>query len=264
MAWPFVVSGVAAGLGAAATAVTLLTPVDGGSQVWIDEPPASSVLAPGTVTVTAHATDESRIDGLELKVDGKTVDDDRSLSRDGLLVFAVFEWNATAGAHELVVTQLGGAGTTSDPRTVTISGAEPSPTPTVPEETPTATPSTTPSATTTTEPEPSQPAPEPEAAPIIDSTAFAGTPTVYQFTGCPYTVQVQARIQNATSARAEISGAGSVSMSASTSTWTATIPSGYSAGQVGDHTVTVIASGAGGSATQVVGTLTIKPACPKD
>jgi hypothetical protein len=261
-----VVSGVAAGLGAAATAATLLTPVDGGSQVWIDEPTANSILAPGTVTVTAHATDPGRLDGLELRVDGKSVDQDRSLDRSDLLVFAVFTWKATAGAHELVVTQLGGARTISDSRLVTVGGPAPSPSPTPsksPKASPTPSSSPTPSATPVPTPEHST-RPPPEPAPVIDSTTFVGTPTVYAFTSCPYTVQVQARIRGATSARAVISGVGSVPMSGSSSTWTATISSGFPSGQDGGHTVSVTASGPGGSATQAVGTLTIKPACPKD
>ncbi|KQV73948.1 hypothetical protein ASC61_02410 [Aeromicrobium sp. Root344] len=271
MVWPIVVSGVAAGVGVAATAVTLLTPVDSGAQVWIDEPLTSAVLAPGTITVTAHATDPERLDGLQLKVDGKQVDQDRSLARDGLLVFAAFTWRATSGAHELVVTQLGGAGDVSEARSVTVSGptTAPAPAPTGTTPTPSASPSPTPSTPTSavpTEPSqaPSTQPPDEPADPVIDAAAFVGTPTVYQVTGCPYSVQVQARIRDATSARAEISGAGAVPMSRSSSTWTATIPSGFPAGQVGDHTVTVRASGPGGTADLAVGTLTIKNACPKD
>src|SRR5690242_11121565 len=207
MVWPIVVSGVAAGLGAAATAVTLLAPVDAGAQVWIDEPLTSAVLAPGTITVTAHATDPERLDGLQLKVDGKQVDQDRTLARDGLLVFAAFTWRATSGAHELVVTQLGGAGEASEARSVTISGPATNATPTPTATTPTPSASPTPSTPTSTIPtEPTQapstqPPDEPAAAPVIDATAFVGTPTVYQVTGCPYSVQVQARIRDATSAR---------------------------------------------------------------
>jgi hypothetical protein len=77
-------------------------------------------------------------------------------------------------------------------------------------------------------------------------------------------VRIEAHIQNATQASVAVSGVGSFPMSASGSTWDKTLASGFDAGQVGSHTVSVTATGPGGTTSKTVGTLTILPACPKD
>lgn len=292
MAWPLVASGAAATLGAAATGIVLLMPIDGGTQAWIDSPTAGAALQAGEIVVTAHATDPDQIDALSLSVDGTLVDDDTSLDRSGLLAFGAFDWAATPGTHVLRVVQVGGSGTTSDEVVVTVldpDAASPTSKPTPrPSATPTATVSATPSAsasasasasmsaspTRTPTPEPTKPPrtptaePPPAPKPVIDSAAFTGPwasdPKLYAFAGCPYTVRVEARIRNASQARVTLSGVGSYAMSASGSTWSATLVSGFDAGQVGTHTVGVTATGSGGTTSTTVGTLTIAPACPKD
>lgn len=296
MAWPLAASGAAATLGAAATGVVLLMPIDGGTQAWIDSPTAGATLMAGSIVVTAHATDPDEIDALTLTVDGERVDDDKAPDRTGLLAFGVFDWTATPGTHTLRVAQVGGSETVSDELVVTVLDPSVPAAPPVVEPTPSATVSATPSASTspsaspTTSPtptgstseipkptkpvQPTKPAPSttaappPAPAPVIDSAAFTGPwasdPKLYTFASCPYTVRVEAPIRNATQARVAVSGVGSFPMSSSGSTWAATLVSGFDAGQVGTHTVSVTASGPGGTTSKTVGTLTIAPSCPKD
>jgi hypothetical protein len=298
MAWPLVASGAAAALGAAATGVVLLMPIDGGTQAWIDSPTAGAELRAGSIVVTAHATDPDQIEALTLTVDGQRVDEDKALDRSGLLAFGVFGWTAAPGTHVLRVAQVGGAETRSDELVVTVVDPEaaapratPTATPTAsarpsasstPSTSPTATPTATPSASVTATVAPSaaptrtrtptaaptRSTPPPAPRPAITSAVFTGPwasdPKLYAWSGCPYTVRIEARIQNATHASVTLSGVGSYPMSSSGSTWAATLVSGFDAGQVGTHTVGVTATGPGGTTSRTVGTVTLAPACPKD
>jgi len=125
---------------------------------------------------------------------------------------------------------------------------------------PTAVPTTRPPSVPTTTRPPARP------LPIIDSVAFSGTPTVYTTGGCPYSVVVQARIRDADFAVAIVSGAGaSFTMTRSgSSSWSGTITSGFAGSAVGARNVTVTAGNSRGDTSRAVGTLTIKPGCPKD
>lgn len=271
------------------------TVTTGAAQVWIDAPTGESPFGPGTVTVAAHATATSTLSSLDLFVDGTKVGTDSSLARNDLLAFAEFTWDAAVGTHELVVRQPGGAvrsdvlvvqvvdgapnapkpttTTTTEAGSTTTSTEATTTSTTAPDTTTTATtvpppgnvtvpmtapPTTRPPATTTT----TRPRP---AAPVIDAANFTGTPTVYTVGYCTYSVTVQARIRNATSAELDVAGASVfLDMFQSGSTWTATIPSGFPASAVGTKTVYVRAMGPGGDTQRTVGTLTIKPGCPKD
>jgi hypothetical protein len=152
-----------------------------------------------------------------------------------------------------------GETTTTGPEETTTTLAPPEGEGTIPPTVPT----TRPPTTTTTRPTTTTTRP---AAPVVDSAAFVGTPTVYAGDYCPsYTVGVQVRARNATGARITVSGTSfSAAMSRSSSTFSGTIPSGWPAGAVGTRTVSVVVTGPGGSATAAVGTLTIRPGCPKD
>ena len=100
---------------------------------------------------------------------------------------------------------------------------------------------------------------------MIDAASFVGTPIVYHLPCPAYAVQVSARIRNASSATLTVKGTSfSRVMSQSSSTFSATIPSGFPQAAIGDHTVTVTATGPGGTVSRDVGTLTIKLNCPKD
>ena len=85
--------------------------------------------------------------------------------------------------------------------------------------------------------------------------------------GCGYVVQVSARIQNAEYADAAVRGTDvSVAMQKNGSTWTATLTSGamFDAGDVGTHTVTVVAGRGDEVVDRDAGTVTIIQQCPKD
>ncbi|MCB0959879.1 MAG: hypothetical protein KDB04_10195 [Acidimicrobiales bacterium] len=81
---------------------------------------------------------------------------------------------------------------------------------------------------------------------------------------CPDSVTVTARARDATSGEIAIAGVGRVPMARSGTSFTGAIRSGFPSAAVGDHQVTVIVTGYGGSASRVVGTLTIASGCPKD
>lgn len=278
------------------------TVTTGAAQVWIDAPTGEAPFGPGDVTVAAHATATSDIASLDLFVDGDKVASDASLVRNERLAFAEFSWDAPVGTHELVVKQPGGSvksdvlvvqvvegapkapkpspttttttkpgDTTTSTEATTTSTTEPGETTTTAAATttvppggtdtvpPTAPPTTRPPATTTTTTRPRPP------APVIDAANFTGPATIYTLGYCTYTVTVQARIRNATSAELSVPTASIfLEMFQSGSTWTATIPSGAPASAVGAKTVYVKATGPGGEVQRTVGTLTIKSGCPKD
>lgn len=276
-------------------------PPTGPAQVWIDAPTGIAPFAPGAVTVVAHATADDAIAGLDLFVDDAKVATDSSLVRNDLLVFGEFSWDAKVGVHELVVKQAGG-GKASDVLVVqVVEGAPEAPAPTTttttrPGDTTTSSTSTTSSTTSTTEPgettttrpgeaptttrpsgtvtiPPTTAVPTtrppattipPTPKPVIDAANFVGTPTVYA-AQCVYSVQVSARLRDASSATVVVSGTHvAISMSRSSSTWSATINSGFYPNEVGARTVYVTATNAAGQVQRTVGTLTIKPGCPKD
>lgn len=218
----------------------------GGSAVWIDNPPGGRAYAPGTIAVQAHAVAGTDIAALVLSVDGDEVASDRDLEVDGDLVFATFRWEATVGDHELVVAQVGGDGSRSDPRQVTIAeGAPPAPETAAdgPEPTPSDETTTTaagePTATSTSTTTTSTPAPPttagggmattappvtvaPTAPPTVPPTtaprprpqiqraalSFLGpAPRVYVRPSCPgYTVDVVALVRDASSVTAVVEG----------------------------------------------------------
>ncbi len=288
-----VLGGTAAG---AAAFVADDAPAAGASQVWIDGPAPDSAFAPGAIAVSAHATASGDISALDLFVDGEKVATDEDLDQVERLVFATFEWGASElGEHELVVRQVGGSGDGSDPRFVTISKDAPeAPAPVTtttlapgetsttlaPGETTTTTAETTTTvdASTTapvtappTAPPPTAPAtttPPPAVSVRIDAASLASE---YQnrlyVQGCGYVVQVSARIQNAEYADAAVRGTDvSVAMQKNGSTWTATLTSGamFDAGDVGTHTVTVVAGRGDEVVDRDAGTVTIIQQCPKD
>jgi hypothetical protein len=302
LAIPLAMATVGVGAGAAALVSAEDARPPARSQVWIDAPMGIVPFAPGEVVVTAHATASDAITGLTLLVDGEEVATDVTLERADRLVYAELDWEATVGSHELVVEQVGGTGDRSAARSVVVvEGAAPAPTPTTttttpPDETTTTTvpdeatttsttapdettttlappegegtipppvPTTRPPATTTTQPTTTTTRP---AAPIVDGAALAGMPTVYAGDSCPsYTVQVQVRARNANGARLVVAGTSfSAAMARSGSSFTGTIPSGWPPAAVGNRSVSVTVSGPGGSVQAAVGTLSIRPGCPKD
>ena len=97
-------------------------------------------------------------------------------------------------------------------------------------------------------------------------SSVSGDLKVYQYSGCPYVVTVTAYTTNATKVRAIVSGTGtSVNLDdRGGGAWDGTIPSGWDAGQVGTHTVTIEASGPGGKVSRSAGSLEILAGCPKD
>ena len=295
-------SGVAATVGVATFALGTLGSDDAGDQsVWIDGPLAGTQVAPGAVVVSAHATAETPIDDLVLEVDGEQVAEAGDVERNGKLVFATFDWDATAGEHTLVVLRDGDHDARSAERLVYVGvpgvpAPSASPTPSA-----SATPSASPSASetptesasptesvspteTTATPEPSDPTTrptrKPPTTPTSKPTPTAEPPTldragmssvsgelkVYQFAGCPYVVTVTALTTNATRVRAIVSGTGASFNLADQGggAWSGTITSGYDASQVGSHTVTLEATGPGGKVSRSAGTLDIRAGCPKD
>jgi hypothetical protein len=169
------------------------------------------------------------------------------------------EATTTTEADESTPTAPEDTTTTTEPDETTTTLAAPEGDDTTPEPVPT----TRPPATTTTRPTTTTTRP---AAPIVDAATFSGTPTVYAGDYCPsYVVQVQVRARNATSARITVSGTSfSGAMARSGSSFSGTIPSGWPASAVGNRSVAVVVSGPGGSVQATVGTLTIRPGCPKD
>jgi hypothetical protein len=132
---------------------------------------------------------------------------------------------------------------------------------TAPTPPPTVVPTTRPPTVTTTTRPPARP------KPVIDAATFSGTPTVYAGGYCPsYSVGVQARIRDADFATVAIAGGGGIieMVRTASSSWSATISSGFPPAAVGARTVTVTAGNDSGDTQRVVGTLTIRPGCPKD
>jgi len=295
-------SGAAATVGVATFALGTLGADDAGDpSVWIDGPLAGTQVVPGEVVVSAHATAETRIDDLVLEVDGEQVAEAGDVERNGKLLFATFDWDAAAGEHTLVVLRDGDRDVRSAERLVYV-GAPGVPAPSAtgsasPSHSPSATPTPSASATpsesvsptestteTTTTPEPSDPTTRPTRNPAPTRTptptpsadpptlaragmsSVSGDLKVYQFAGCPYTVTVTALTTNATKVRAIVSGTGQsyALVSQGGGAWSGTITSGFDAGQVGTHTVTLEATGPGGRVSRSAGTLEIGPACPKD
>jgi len=127
---------VAAGGSAAVAATRQSSPAQSVSSadavVWIDNPAAGSTFSPGAVGVDAHSVADSKISALVLYVDDKKVAEDDQLTVVQDLVYATFDWEATAGRHSIVVAQVGGQEARSEPRTVDIvDGAPDAPEPVV-------------------------------------------------------------------------------------------------------------------------------------
>ena len=271
--------------------------------VWIDAPTSAAPIGPGDVTVYAHASSASGIDALELVVDGKVVGDDTDLERNEGLAYAQISWDAEVGYHQLQVREVGheeiasdgmlvqvidgapvpeppasttsttepGETTTTEPGATTTSGPDETTTTTGPEDETTTTaiqvqptsPTTTRPPTTTTRP-PTTTTTAPSPRPTIDATSFVGTPRAY-VPQCGYSLQVSARIRDASSATVIVQGTSvRVGMTRSGSTWTAQIPDGFPSSAIGDHTVTVSASSPGGTVTRDVGQIEVRQFCPKD
>lgn len=290
---------VTVGAGAAAAAVVTDEPastqVSTAAQVWIDAPTGEEAVAPGAVHVGAHATADGSMRSLVLSVDGKEVATDSDLERNEKLVYGSFTWKADAGRHDLVVTQpdsgrtslpvsilvtadaaasTSTTSTTAVTTTTTTTAPGETTTTTVPGETTTTAPGVTiPGQTTsppvtvapTAPPPTSPPTTAPPPAPVIDAATLSGT-TVYRI-ACGYPdITVAARIRNATSATFFVDGtAFSRGMAKSASSYSGTIPSGiWGTGDVGRHTVTVEATGPGGTTRVTPGSIEIRMNCPKD
>jgi flagellar hook-length control protein FliK len=144
---------VAVGVGAAAIAPTV--PVASAAPgVWIDAPAVDTLLPIGQVTVEAHSTGTSNASA-ELAVDGQFVRNASTTAQTGTLTLVTFDWTATAGSHQLVVSV---GSVSSAPRTVLVFAvAEPTttapvitpkpPKPPTPSKSSSSQPTTTPSAT---------------------------------------------------------------------------------------------------------------------
>jgi len=90
--------------------------------------PASGATVAGTITVTANASDDCGVAGVQFKLDGANLGAEATTSP-----YAV-SWNTTTasnGSHTLTAVARDGVGnsTTSTPVTVTVSNAPPAPTP---------------------------------------------------------------------------------------------------------------------------------------
>jgi hypothetical protein len=291
------------GVGAAAAAVVLpgASASTGGSQAWIDAPLGLTAYAPGTLTVTAHATADEAISGLELVVDGDEVASDTSLVQVEKLVYGTFSWEAEVGEHTLVVKQLGGTGAASAPRVVFVQeGAPEAPTPTIPGETSTTTTPETSTTTTTTTPDettttvqdattttapvgttvppevpdtvpstqpPTTAAPKPK--PTFGAVSLTSPYENRVYLGnCTYQVDLRAVVRNADYVQVTVEGTGFVGMMRrSGDTFTLVIGSGPSVWGSGDSGVRRVILDAGGGGTnvqRVAGTLDIRTSCPKD
>lgn len=111
------VSGIVAAIALPSTPSSV--DVVAGSAVWIDAPADGLVIEPRIQRVQAHATSDTRLDSLELLVDGESVASDTDLERDGSFVYAEFDWDATSGTHDLTVR--GASGISSTTHTITVS-----------------------------------------------------------------------------------------------------------------------------------------------
>jgi len=232
------------------------------SAVWIDSPGPDGTVAPGEVTVVAHASAEASITDLKLFVDGEEVASDESLVRFGRLVYADMKWQASEGDHELIVRQGGGSGTASAARNVTVSDSVPTPDP-VPSESPTPTPTEE-----TPTPTPTQETIDPDLdggvvdTPLIGAVGFSSAPRVSVRASCGNSVIVYATIENTDEATVKITGVGSYPMSTARGTrWSAQIDSGFEMEDIGNHRVSILVPAGGSMIEKRVGSLSIEEGC---
>jgi hypothetical protein len=100
----------------------------GPARAWVDSPIEGATVGPGTVPVDGHAADPtSAIAALELLVDGDVVATDDDLDRARDLVYAMFDWTAEVGVHELIVREVGGGATSAGRTVVIVEGMAPAP-----------------------------------------------------------------------------------------------------------------------------------------
>jgi hypothetical protein len=91
---------------------------DSGPAAWIDAPLDGSELLPAAVQVTGHGADPSGVVRLTLLVNGTP---SQSLDTSGgAIETGHFTWQATPGAHRLVLLSLGATGTEVSSATVLI------------------------------------------------------------------------------------------------------------------------------------------------
>ena len=251
--WKVALPVAIAGSGIAAAAVATFTGDDTAeatTTVWIDAPADLAALHPGTVVVQAHVDVGNGIDSLTLTVDGSEVATDEQLDVVADLARAEFQWQAAPGVHELRV--LASDGSASGARTafVTEPGDEATTTSTTTTvaATTTTVAETTPTSTTTTLPPTTAP-PLTTAPPTTIPKPVIGTIGVAPG-DCSITVNVSS-IRNATSATVTVTGGTN-----NTSVALTPVPGAASAivplrGSIDSTmlTVTVTATGAGGSAT---------------
>lgn len=299
---PVVMVGVGSGAAVAAVVADDGGPA-GAAAVWIDGPSGTRALAPGTIPVTAHATADATVTGLDLYVDGEKVAEDRDLERTEKLFIGEMAWPAEVGLHELEVRQVGGAGETSavrrvlvaegamaaeemattttppaigDTTTVSTAPGDTTPSTTPPDDSTTTAPVVTdPGATPSTEAPPegegtvppdTQPPDDTGDDVEIASATLSGGGKVY-VPACGYSVQVQARVANADYAQVMVVGTGFNETMERTadSSFSLAIPSGvWSSGDVGTHEVVVVAGGGGASDERSAGTIEVIAICPKD
>ena len=113
-----------------------------------------------------------------------------------------------------------------------------------------------------TQPPETQP-PETQPPPVVDGASVSGT--VYEYSFCPYSATVSVRARNATGAQVSVAGTSfSAPMSGGGPSFSAQIPSGFTAAEVGTHPVVVQVSGPGGTVEQTVDNLVVNGGCPKD
>ncbi|MCX6397136.1 MAG: Ig-like domain-containing protein [Propionibacteriales bacterium] len=178
------------------------------AQLWIDSPASTAFVAPGPVTVVAHAADELALDSMTLKVDGTDVATRDDLATYDRLASVTFTWNATDGEHVLVVT---GGGKQSAPVAVKVGTAtalgtpEPSRGPSArPSPTASATPTPTATASTTAAPTKAPTTKAPPADPQVLSVSV--NPSSIGGDSCTQTITVTATVRNATGGSAQIVG----------------------------------------------------------
>ena len=295
----FLIPALMATVGAGALVTSVGLPEDtagaGQSRVWIDGPSGESALPPGKIQVTAHATADDMITGLDLFVDGKKVTNDKTLVRNEKLVYGGFTWDADVGTHKLVVQQLGGTGEKSLTRIVVISQDAPeaseATTPSgttlpgpaettttvgsvdtttsappevssdtiAPPETSDTVPATAPSQTT-------EPAPD---GPVIEGTTLVGTSgNQLAISYCDFKVTVTAQVRNAEYVQVIVAGTGfDQAMSQNGESYSLRLdsdPNIWDAGDVGSHEVTVLAGRGDAVVDRSAGTIEIRENCPKD
>ena len=278
VALPAVAVAAAAGYAVAAPSAPVTGP-----GVWLDSPLMGTTLQVGMVKVQGHASASSPVASMTLLVDGAEASSTTALEQRGNLSYATLPWQATAGTHQLqikagaltsmvVVVEVGDQLPATLPTTAGPSTEAPTTAPTsapAVSSPPAATTTAPPTVRPTTRPTTTRPVPTLTIPPPPPSPSVAPAPTILRtlvsqpldnYPGCGGTTQVTvtAEISGASSATfvwqaGSVRGTGTLSVVSGT-TWRGTSPQDlYAAGAPeGPLTVTVTATGPGGSRTSTV------------